>query len=89
MGLLTVGTPLEWKAARTHATHVRTHGLAQFLSVWDGVKARRRDRLLWGDEIEYLGVVFDDAARSVRAAAATHGLLLRLESDERDAIAKG
>ncbi|KAI9353702.1 glutamate-cysteine ligase-domain-containing protein [Obelidium mucronatum] len=80
MGLLTLGTPLAWGDAQGHAAHVRRHGIAQFLHVWAALKTRRRDKLLWGDEIEYAVVAFDDAARA-------HDVLLRLEA--REAAANG
>ena len=33
--------------------YVREHGVTQFLNVWEKVKSRENDELLWGDEIEY------------------------------------
>ncbi len=51
MGLLSLGTPLSWDEALPFIPHVKTHGIAQFLSVWDRVKTRRRDVLIWGDEV--------------------------------------
>jgi len=50
MGLLSLGTPLSWDEAKKHAEHVRFHGITQFLAIWNRVKARKNDRLLWGDE---------------------------------------
>ncbi|KAJ3032037.1 UNVERIFIED_CONTAM: hypothetical protein HDU68_008070 [Siphonaria sp. JEL0065] len=85
MGLLTVGTPLPWSEAQQHADHVRTHGIAQFLHLWGTVKGRRRDKLLWGDEIEYVVVAFDDSARTVRASAAAYDALVELEHREHEA----
>ncbi|KAG8213939.1 GCLC protein [Butyriboletus roseoflavus] len=51
MGLLYLGTPLTWDEARKHASHVRQHGITQFLHTWDRVKDRHGDELLWGDEV--------------------------------------
>jgi glutamate--cysteine ligase catalytic subunit len=57
MGFLEVGAPpMEWKDNKEyHAIldHVRQHGVTQFLLVWNAVKSRKNDQLLWGDEIEY------------------------------------
>ncbi|KAH8828281.1 glutamate-cysteine ligase catalytic subunit [Flagelloscypha sp. PMI_526] len=50
MGLLSLGTPLHWDEAKKYADHVRTHGIAQFLHIWDRLKDRTGDELLWGDE---------------------------------------
>lgn len=51
MGLLALGTPLAWDDAKQHADHVRTHGITQFLNIWDRLKERCGDELLWGDEV--------------------------------------
>ena len=51
MGLLSLGTPLEWNEVPGVAQHVRKHGIIQFLNIWDRVKKRRKDHLLWGDEV--------------------------------------
>lgn len=57
MGLLSLGTPLPWSEAQQHADHVRKHGIVQFLNIWNRIKRRRRDHLLWGDEV---GVCMSD-----------------------------
>ena len=54
MGLLFLGTPLAWDEARQYADHVRTHGITQFLHIWDRLKDRYGDELLWGDEVHPL-----------------------------------
>lgn len=51
MGLLYLGTPLSWDEAKQYADHVRTHGITQFLNIWDRLKDRYGDELLWGDEV--------------------------------------
>lgn len=51
MGLLYLGTPLTWDQAKQYADHVRAHGITQFLSIWDCLKDRYGDELLWGDEV--------------------------------------
>ena len=51
MGLLSLGTPLVWDEAKQYADHVRSHGITQFLHIWDRVKDRCGDELLWGDEV--------------------------------------
>ena len=51
MGLLALGTPLEWEEAKKYADHVRYHGITQFLNTWDRYKDRCGDKLLWGDEV--------------------------------------
>jgi glutamate--cysteine ligase catalytic subunit len=51
MGLLVLGTPLDWPEGKKHADHVRAHGITQFLNIWDRLKGREWDQLLWGDEV--------------------------------------
>lgn len=51
MGLLHLGTPLTWDETSKYADHVREHGITQFLHIWDKVKDRHGDELLWGDEV--------------------------------------
>ena len=51
MGLLSLGTPLHWDQAKRYSDHVRYHGVTQFLNIWDRLKDRQGDELLWGDEV--------------------------------------
>ena len=51
MGLLYQGTTLSWDDAKNYADHVRYHGISQFTHIWDKLKDRQGDELLWGDEV--------------------------------------
>jgi glutamate--cysteine ligase catalytic subunit len=51
MGLLSLGTPLDWEECRLYADEVRQRGIQQFIHVWDRTKDRQNDVLLWGDEV--------------------------------------
>lgn len=53
MGLLALGTPLNWEEAKGHADYVRDHGIEQFLKIWHRLKNRTGDVLLWGDEVSF------------------------------------
>ncbi|KAA1471786.1 glutamate-cysteine ligase catalytic subunit [Dentipellis sp. KUC8613] len=64
MGLLSLGTPLPWNEAKQYADHVRYHGITQFLNIWDRLKDRTGDELLWGDEVEYMVVSFDSESKN-------------------------
>lgn len=57
MGLLFLGTPLVWDEAKQYADHVRSHGITQFLHIWDRLKDREGDELLWGDEVRLYSVL--------------------------------
>lgn len=64
MGLLSKGSPLNWEETKKYADHVRKHGIVQFLNIYNKVKERQKDVLLWGDEVRlpwlnvYLNVFF-------------------------------
>lgn len=82
MGLLSIGTPLPWDEAKKHADHVRKHGIIQLSNIWRQIKTRRRDHLLWGDEVEYMCVEFDHDNKSVSLSLDAYDTLLKLEEIE-------
>ncbi|KAJ1554663.1 hypothetical protein HK096_002484 [Nowakowskiella sp. JEL0078] len=89
MGLLTLGTPLDWSVAKGYANYVREHGIIQLLNIWDRVSTRRKDSLLWGDEIEYVVLHFDPDSKKVRVSLNAHAALKKLEDQENEAFNKG
>ena len=82
MGLLSLGTPLDWDIAMQHLKHVKEQGIIQFLNIWTKVKNRTRDQLIWGDEIEYILVIFDHDQKKVRVSIDAQQILRVLELDE-------
>uniref|UniRef100_A0A3P9AF18 Glutamate--cysteine ligase n=1 Tax=Esox lucius TaxID=8010 RepID=A0A3P9AF18_ESOLU len=66
MGLLSQGSPLNWEETKKYADHVRKHGIVQFLNIYNKVKERQKDVLLWGDEVEYMLIEMDDKNEKVR-----------------------
>ncbi|KAF7793913.1 hypothetical protein EIP86_005035 [Pleurotus ostreatoroseus] len=80
MGLLALGTPLAWDDAKQYADHVREHGITQFLHIWDRLKDRCGDELLWGDEIEYMVVAFDNDDRDARLSLRQSEILAKLQT---------
>ena len=82
MGLLALGTPLEWQDAKKEANHVRKWGIEQLLAIWNRAKGKEGDALRWGDEIEYLVVAFDDGQRNVRLSLRQADILAALAKDE-------
>ncbi|KAN0061459.1 glutamate--cysteine ligase [Thecaphora frezii] len=84
MGLLSLGTPLEWKAARPLAPHVRAHGIEQFLSLWKKIKDRKGDILLWGDEIEYIVVAFDEETKNAKLSLRQEEILKMLSQSDQE-----
>lgn len=81
MGLLAVGTPLDWPEAKKVAGHVRSWGIEQLLAIWRKAKGKERDALLWGDEIEYLVISFEDAGREVKLSLRQADILESLAND--------
>ncbi|KAI0730334.1 glutamate-cysteine ligase catalytic subunit [Fomitopsis betulina] len=84
MGLLSLGTPLAWDDAKPYADHVRSHGITQFLNIWDRTKDRCGDELLWGDEIEYFVVSFDKEGKNARLSLRQTEILAKLTSITND-----
>ncbi|KAJ5790119.1 uncharacterized protein N7518_007130 [Penicillium psychrosexuale] len=82
MGLLALGTALEWPEAKKKAGQVRQWGIEQLLANWRRARGKERDALLWGDEIEYLVVALDDAAKKARLSLAQAEILISLARDE-------
>ncbi|PPQ68044.1 hypothetical protein CVT25_014505 [Psilocybe cyanescens] len=78
MGLLYLGTPLVWEEAKKYADHVRNHGIAQFLHIWDRLKDRQGDELLWGDEVEYMVISFDDKEKNAKLSLRQTEILAKL-----------
>jgi hypothetical protein len=69
-----------------NATHKSTRAEQseqQLLATWRRAKGKERDALLWGDEIEYLVVTYDDDKREVRLSLRQADILEALASDEK------
>ncbi|TIC91501.1 Glutamate--cysteine ligase [Colletotrichum higginsianum] len=66
MGLLALGTALDWPDAKQRAGQVREWGIKQLLEIWNKAKSKERDALLWGDEVEYLVVTYSKDDPKVR-----------------------
>ncbi|KAJ6144004.1 hypothetical protein N7471_003457 [Penicillium samsonianum] len=82
MGLLALGTALEWPEAKKKAGQVRQWGIEQLLANWRRARGKERDALLWGDEVEYLVVALDGAAKKARLSLAQAEILKSLARDE-------
>ncbi|KAJ9141689.1 Glutamate--cysteine ligase [Pleurostoma richardsiae] len=82
MGLLALGTALDWPEAKQHAHRVREWGIKQLLEIWNKAKGKERDAMLWGDEIEYLVVVYSKEDPKVLLSLRQADILKALASDE-------
>ncbi|KAM3082559.1 glutamate--cysteine ligase [Clarireedia jacksonii] len=82
MGLLALGTPLDWPEAKKNAQTVRAWGIQQLLAIWNRAKGKERDALLWGDEIEYLVINYKDDEEKVTLSLRQADILTALAQDE-------
>ncbi|PWY80405.1 glutamate-cysteine ligase Gcs1 [Aspergillus sclerotioniger CBS 115572] len=82
MGLLALGTALDWPEAKKRADQVRKWGIEQLLANWHRAKGKERNALLWGDEVEYLVVAVDDETKKARLSLAQAEILKSLAKDE-------
>ncbi|ODV86821.1 hypothetical protein CANARDRAFT_6389 [[Candida] arabinofermentans NRRL YB-2248] len=81
MGLLSVGTPLEWKDTRNYAEHVRDNGTIQLINCFKAAINRNNDKFLWGDEVEYMLVKIDDDSKTAKLAIDKDYILTSLNED--------
>ncbi|KAK7035478.1 glutamate--cysteine ligase [Paramarasmius palmivorus] len=84
MGLLYLGTPLTWHDAKKYSDHVRYHGITQFLHIWDRLKDKNGDELLWGDEVEYMVISFDHEERNAKLSLRQTEILAKLSAIVKD-----
>ncbi|KAI1380997.1 GCS-domain-containing protein [Hypoxylon crocopeplum] len=82
MGLLALGTALDWPDAQKHAQKVREWGIKQLLEIWNKAKHKERDAMLWGDEIEYLVVKYSKDESKVLLSLRQADILKALAADE-------
>ncbi|KAI5820216.1 glutamate-cysteine ligase-domain-containing protein [Pyronema omphalodes] len=76
MGLLALGTPLVWEEAKKRADQ-------QLLEIWNSYRGNERDILLWGDEIEYLVISYDDENKTATLSLRQAEILDALAADEK------
>jgi glutamate--cysteine ligase catalytic subunit len=82
MGLLALGTALDWPDAKKRAPQVREWGIKQLLEIWNKAKGKERDALLWGDEVEYLVVVYSEDNQRVLLSLRQAQILEALAADK-------
>jgi glutamate--cysteine ligase catalytic subunit len=80
MGLLVVGTPLNWVASKKHHVHVKKHGVIQFLNIWKALKEKKWSQFLWGDEVESMLITVDHDQKVARICLRAAEVLAQLEA---------
>lgn len=82
---------MDWEEAKLHADQVRKLGIQQLLDIWKRYRGNERDVLLWGDEIEYLVVSYDEKNKNARLSLRQEEILEalgRLEREQKETIAR-
>ncbi|KAK3685745.1 glutamate-cysteine ligase-domain-containing protein [Podospora appendiculata] len=82
MGLLALGTALDWPDAKKQAQLVRAWGIKQLLEIWGKAKGKERDIMLWGDEVEYLVVTYSKDDPKVLLSLRQADILAALAGDK-------
>lgn len=82
MGLLSLGTPLEYLESRNQNEKVRDDGIEQLLFVFKAASKRDGDPLYWGDEIEYMMIEFDDFGKNAMLDVTHDEVLTALNTDD-------
>ncbi|KAK0616072.1 glutamate-cysteine ligase-domain-containing protein [Bombardia bombarda] len=82
MGLLALGTALDWPDAKKQAHLVRAWGIKQLLEIWSKAKGKERDAMLWGDEVEYLVVTYSKDDPRVLLSLRQADILTALANDK-------
>lgn len=86
MGLLSLGTPLDWEISRKHNEHIRANGIVQLQNIFRQHKSRQNDHFYWGDEVEYMLVHIDEEERRARLAIDKDHILDDLNDPEKPEI---
>lgn len=84
MGLLTVGSPLNWPETKKVALFIREQGIKQFLSLYHKLNSRMKHTLKWGDEIEYTLVRIDPSTHAAQLYLGASELLKLINEKKSD-----
>ncbi|CAN3364929.1 glutamate--cysteine ligase [Diutina catenulata] len=68
MGLLSLGTPLDWHDAKQFNDHVRDNAIEQLKNIFAQHGDREHDHYWWGDEVEYMLIDVDDEDKTAKLA---------------------
>lgn len=78
MGLLSLGTPLDWHTSRKHNEHVRENGISQLINIFRQHAGRNNDHFYWGDEVEYMLLDIDRVNKTAKLAIDKDSILTDL-----------
>ena len=84
MGLLSLGTPLDWHESKKFNEHVRDNGVTQLINIFkQHATARTNDTFLWGDEVEYMLVDINTKNKTARLSIDKDYILDNLNDPEK------
>lgn len=86
MGLLSLGTPLDWNTSRKHNEHIRANGIVQLQNIFRQHASRQNDHFYWGDEVEYMLVDIDSQHKKANLAIDKDYILDDLNDPEKPDI---
>ncbi|KAG5436895.1 hypothetical protein PCANB_001648 [Pneumocystis canis] len=78
MGLLVYGTPLSWEETKKQADYIRKQAVEQFIHLWKE-KKKGEHQLLWGDEVEYMLISYDDENKIASLSLQQENVLKNLQ----------
>jgi len=81
MGFLDGGVTLSWEDVEEVITTVKTHGVLEFINVWQIMTTDLPRNHKWGDEVEFSVFHLDDDSKSVQAFLETSEILDSLVAD--------
>lgn len=93
MGFLHESEPLSWEDAMSKLQYVRSHGIEQFVHIYDSAKNITDDLLRWGDEIEHnvfrLVGGTEDGHRTVKVSLRSPEIIERIKALDKHGHAHG
>lgn len=83
MGLLSLGTPLDWHDSKKYNEHVRDNGIIQLTNIFKQHASRSNDTFYWGDEVEYMLVDISDENKTAKLSIDNDHILDDLNDPDR------
>ncbi|CAH8512792.1 unnamed protein product [Schistosoma rodhaini] len=84
MGLLTIGSPLNWPETKKIASFIQEQGIKEFLLLYHKLNSRMKHTLKWGDEIEYTLVRIDPSTHAAQLYLGASELLKLMKEKKSD-----
>ena len=83
MGLLSLGTPLDWSETKINSNLIRKNGIEQFIRIYKKFKNSKNYPFKWGDEIEFSLIRFDHSNKKCQLLLKAEQLLDELKQFEK------